>query len=54
MKKIHAEKRFVDFADRAEMKKFEMSGHEKMLARILDAPMKSAIQNDNKELQEKL
>jgi uncharacterized protein YigA (DUF484 family) len=54
MRLQHAEKRFVDFVDKTELKKFEMSGHERMLARILDAPMKSAIENNNKELQHKL
>ena len=54
MKQIHAEKRFVDFCDKTELKKFEMNGYEQMLARIIEAPMKSAIEHDNVELQKKL
>ena len=36
---IHAEKRFVDFVSKAEMKQFEVKGYERMLARILEAPL---------------
>ena len=54
LRKVHAEKRFVEYGDKTSLKQFEISGHDQMLARILDAPMKSAIQNDNKELQSKL
>lgn len=54
LKSIHAEKRFVDFASKAELKRFEMTGHEQMLARILDAPMKHAEANNNTELSARL
>lgn len=47
MRQIHANKRFVEFVDKTELKKFEMSGYEQMLARILEAPMKSAVENNN-------
>ena len=47
----HAEKRFVDFAQKAQAKQFEMQGYEKMLARILEAPMKSSEASNNLELQ---
>lgn len=54
LRAIQAEKKFVDFVGKAEMKRFELTGQEKMLARILEAPMKSAKENNNVELQEKL
>lgn len=54
MRQIHANKRFVEFVDKTELKKFEMSGYEQMLSRILEAPMKSAVENNNQELQNKL
>ena len=50
LRKVHAQKRFVEYGDKTSLKQFEIAGHDQMLARILDAPMKSAIQNDNKEL----
>ena len=37
-----AEKVFVDFVGKAEQKRFELTGQEKIIARILEAPMQSA------------
>lgn len=54
LRQVQAEKKFVDFVGKAELKQFELTGQEKMLARILEAPMKSAKQNNNVELQKKL
>lgn len=51
---VHAEKRFEEFVSRAEMKQFEMKGYDQMIARILDAPLKSSEQNNNSELSQKL
>jgi hypothetical protein len=51
---IHAEKRFTEFVSKAELKKFEMKGYERMLARILEAPLQSSANNNNDDLKKKL
>jgi hypothetical protein len=38
----HAKKRFEEFVSNKEMKKFEVKGYEKMLSRLLEAPMKAS------------
>ena len=47
---MNSEKRFVDFVNKAELKRFEVKGYDKMLARILDAPIESSKQKNNPEL----
>jgi len=47
---VHAEKRFVDFVSKAELKQFEVKGYDSMLARILEAPLQSSQKNNNEEL----
>ena len=54
LKQQHAEKRFVEFVNRSELRQFEVKGYEKMLSRILDAPLQSSEKNQNKELSSKL
>jgi len=54
LKKEHAQKRFVEYVNNAQLRQFEVKGYDKMLSRILDAPMQSCQKNNNVQLQEKL
>lgn len=50
MRDENAQKRFVEYASNSELKQFEVKGYEKMLQRILEAPMKSSLEHNNDKL----
>ena len=54
LKQSYVEKRFIEGASDKSLRQFEVKGYDQMLARIIEAPLKSSVQNDNPELQDKL
>ena len=54
LKQANAEKRFTEGTSDKSLRQFEIKGYDQMLARIIEAPLKSSVKNDNPELSDKL
>ena len=54
LKQSYVDKKFIEGASDKSLRQFEVKGYDQMLARIIEAPLKSSVQNDNPELQDKL